>query len=313
MPEPQHATPRQITGDDIIAEILHNFELSFFPIRYTTLVPCLFHVYLHPEDYDQIRPVAPQVELEARRALEERMAELNRVAQPSIAERLKIKSRAAAQQTEYKALAAWVVEFHPDQEGQLGRGDMEVYSELGSAPREEFGVGAMTRRITRRSAEGATSTRLEAVPTPPQQGATDEAPSPPTTRAGEQTYGWLRYEDRSGPREYAITKDLVVIGRGGRSFWVDLKLDALPDISREHCRIRRDPATGRFFLKDVSQFGTTVNGSPVPSSMEVRDSKPHDKNIEVALPDRARIDLAGKLALTFEAAPGTETGGPPWR
>ena len=34
-------------------------------------------------------------------------------------------------------------------------------------------------------------------------------------------------------------------------------------MSREHCRIRREPETGRFTIEDVSQFGTAVNGKPV--------------------------------------------------
>ena len=72
----------------------------------------------------------------------------------------------------------------------------------------------------------------------------------------------------------------------------------MPDVSREHCRIRRDAATGRFFLKDVSQFGTTLDGVRVPSSL----SEERDTNIEVELPSRATISLADVFTLEFEAA-----------
>ncbi len=308
MPEPTRAAPRQITGDDIIAEVLRNFELGFFPIRYTTLVPCVFHVYLQPEDFDQMRPVAAQVDIETRRALSERTAELNR-AEPTLAERLGIKAK-PAHRTEYKALSDWTIEFHADAEGELQRGDIEIYSELGEAPREDYGVGMMTRRITRRAADGTSSTRSEAVPlaptrpvsaTPPtSRHGSPEPVSSPAPAPGEQTWAWIRYEDQSGRHEYAVTKDLVVIGRGGRSFWVDVKLNTLPDVSREHCRIRRDPATGAFYLKDMSQFGTNVNGSRVPSSVEMRDGTPYDKNIETTLPARAQISLADAVVLNFE-------------
>ena len=44
-----------------------------------------------------------------------------------------------------------------------------------------------------------------------------------------------------------MTKDQIVVGRGGRDYWTDLKLDTLPDVSREHFRLRRDPATGAVF------------------------------------------------------------------
>ena len=82
----------------------------------------------------------------------------------------------------------------------------------------------------------------------------------------------------------------MVIGRGGRSYWVDLKLETLPDVSREHCRIRRDAETGRFTIEDLSQFGTAVNGKPV------------GKNTSMELPPRGTISLAGVLDLKWESA-----------
>ena len=85
----------------------------------------------------------------------------------------------------------------------------------------------------------------------------------------------------------------MVIGRGGKSFWVDVKLNAPPDVSREHCRIRRDDSNGRFYIRDVSQYGTVVNGTRIPS----------DNNIEVPLPERCRITLADVVDLEFEAVP----------
>ena len=84
----------------------------------------------------------------------------------------------------------------------------------------------------------------------------------------------------------------MVIGRGGRSYWVDLRLETLPDVSREHCQIRRDPATGKFFIKDLSTFGTTVGGARVPSS---------DHNVEAALPAKASIHLADVITIQFKA------------
>jgi hypothetical protein len=83
---------------------------------------------------------------------------------------------------------------------------------------------------------------------------------------------------------------------------VDLKLDAPPDVSREHFRLRRDAATGRFFLKDVSQFGTSVDGNRVPSSLETKNGETRDKNLEVQLPAKSVIGLADVVYLEFEQA-----------
>jgi hypothetical protein len=279
---------RPITGDDILGEILRNLELGQFRIRHTTLLPCVYHIYLHPADWDALAAVVPFLEKEARRALQERVEELNRAGFGArLGRRLGFESRP---ETEYKILDSdFSVEFHPDVENRLQPGDIEVESELASAQRAEF-AGAMTRRITRRAAGGHTTT--------------EEAPAKPATARSEPIYGYLRFEDQRGQQTFAIAKNQIVIGRGGKSFWVDVKIETVPDVSREHCRIRRDPADGRFFLKDVSQFGTTINGKPVPSSLETEDGERRDRNIETPLPPRARIGLAGTVFLDFEAVEG---------
>src|SRR6478752_4549730 len=62
----QPSSTRPITGDDIISELIRNVEAGAFKVRYTTLVPCIFNVYLHAEDFDQIRPIAGFVRSEAK-------------------------------------------------------------------------------------------------------------------------------------------------------------------------------------------------------------------------------------------------------
>ena len=281
MGEGQPTAIRQITGDDVIAEILRNAEQGVFKIRYTVLLPSIYHVYLHPSDYDAIKPVLSALTAEARAALIERVEQLNRDAKPSaIARTLGFDS---GKSIEYKILDPdWTIEFHPDAEEKLGRGDLEIYSELASAERPDFGEGAMTRHVTKRLSSGErSSTSLPA----------SEATAPARPRTESAVYAYLRYEDAEGPHEFAVNKNQVVIGRGGKSFWVDVKIPAPPDISREHCRIRRDAATGRFFLTDVSQFGTTVDGKPAPPGQ-----------VEMPLPPRAVVGLADQVFLTFEAA-----------
>jgi hypothetical protein len=289
MAEQQRTGGGQITGDEVIREILRNLDSGLFKIRYTTLAPSIFHVYLHPSDYDLLRPVATPVIQEAKRALRDKLDELNRAEQGSaLARRLGI---SGGSEMEYKILASdWSIEFFADHEGKLAPGEIEINSQLAAAPPVEYGDGALTRNITKRDAEGQLTSRLSA-------GATA---SPKETT--EQIFAYLRFENGGQPQVYPMTKNQVVIGRGGKSFWVDVKLDAPPDVSREHCRLRRDPATGKFFLKDVSQFGTTVNGDRVPSSLEKKDGEDRDRNVEVPLSGRARIGLADVVTLEFEAA-----------
>jgi pSer/pThr/pTyr-binding forkhead associated (FHA) protein len=70
---------------------------------------------------------------------------------------------------------------------------------------------------------------------------------------------------------------------------VDLALYTTDQISREHLRLRRDPASREFKITDLSRNGTWLNGRRLAP------------NVEVRLPERAEISLAETLSLTFEA------------
>src|SRR5205085_7972826 len=111
------------------------------------------------------------------------------------------------------------------------------------------------------------------------------------------THAVIEYEDNGGRKTYCMVKDQIVVGRGGRDYWTDIKLETLPDVSREHFRLRRDPQTGKFYLKDLSRLGTTINGETVPSSIEFLDGDRRDKNVEAPVPETARIGLADVIFL----------------
>jgi hypothetical protein len=276
----------QITGDDIISELIRNADAGCFKVRYTILVPCIFNVYLHPRDYDLIQPIADLIREEAVRALKEHLSGLNK---PKVARPFSKRFGSAGEpRPEYKILEKqWVVQFHGDQEERLRPGEIEIYSELGSARPKEFGAGAMTTFITRHPAGGAVAGNNE--------GATSQV---------RAVLARVRYRDSGMDKTFVMTSEEIVIGRGGKAVWVDLKLEGPADISREHCRIRRDPKTGTFFIKDLSQFGTTVNGSAIPHSVEpVEGGETVDRNREAILPSPAKIMLADVCTLEFEAEP----------
>lgn len=286
----QASSARPITGDDIISELIRNLQAGAFKVRYTTLVPCVFNVYLHAGDYDQVRPIADFIRNEAKLALTEHLDALNKGSSlPSLVKWLGFEKE---RQVQFKTLDSdWTIEFHRDDEERLRRGDIEIYSELGSGEREELGAGAKTTFITRRPVEEQ----------PPEAAEPAATVQPKTSE--RQAYAYLRYKTASGKEAtFPITRDATVIGRGGKAFWVDLKVDGPADVSREHCRVRRDAATGQFFIKDLSQYGTTVDGQPVPSSVARSSAGDKlDKNIEAPLPGRATIGLANVCFIEFEA------------
>ena len=64
-----------------------------------------------------------------------------------------------------------------------------------------------------------------------------------------------------------MRKDTLSIGRGGAAAWVDVQIVGSSKISREHLRLRAD-GDGRFFIQDVSLWGTSVDGVPIPPAVK---------------------------------------------
>jgi pSer/pThr/pTyr-binding forkhead associated (FHA) protein len=110
-----------------------------------------------------------------------------------------------------------------------------------------------------------------------------------TRRLPEKVFAEIRYRDDSGPQTYRMTQEQISIGRGGENVWVDLPLYASDEVSREHVRIKRDPASGAFVIVDQSRNGARVNGRKLA------------RGKEEPLPDHAEIGIAAALKLTFEA------------
>jgi hypothetical protein len=277
-------TARLATGKDVILEIVRAMRSNMEPLLFTTVAPARFFVYLHPSDYQRLEGIVPAIVSEARRALDAEMARWNEHAKPSRIPRKWLGGEDPPPPIEAPP-EGWDIRFEADADGEMAPGDIAVASELTLPAQPEY-EGSRTRRITTMRLGERTSG-----PVPP---AVPQAPT-------GTTYATLTYEDKQGRQRVPVTTGQLVIGRGGVGYWVDVKLDTSPDVSREHVRLRRDETSGQFFLKDLSSLGTTVDGVPVPSSVEVVEGRKRDKGIEVPLPARAKIGLANVIVLEFEA------------
>jgi hypothetical protein len=276
------------TAREIILEIVRNMREGLEPLQYSTLPPSIYHVYLHPDDMDRLRGIVPRIIEEARRALDAEMESLNHA---SIAERLKIARRSLPKVSQPEG--GWQVRILENTDDDIAAGDIVIYSELALPAKTELGAGSMTKRIATRRLGGTETSSQSYAPA-----AATPAPAP-EPEAGALAV--IEYEDNGGRKAFSMTKEQIVVGRGGRDYWTDLKLDTLPDVSREHFRLRRDASTGQFFLKDLSRLGTTINGERAPSSIEFTDGERRDRNLEAAVPEKARIGLAGVIFLDFRS------------
>jgi hypothetical protein len=253
--------PARISGRTILDQLIRNCEMGHFEMGYSILLPCIFNIYLHPDDYARLRSVQDLIKDDARRALTARLAELN--GRSGLLGKRKDRK-------EYKiACRDWCFEFFADMEGTVPQGDVEIHSELNEAPQPGF-RGTKTTLLDREPSVGGGLRHT-------------------TRHAPERVFAEIRYEDDSGPQTYYVTQNEITVGRGGDDLTVDLPLYTEEEVSREHLRLRRDAARNQFLIVDNSRNGTWLDGRRLT------------RGVEVALPDRAEIGVAEVLKLKFEA------------
>ena len=285
--------PPRRAARDIIDAVLENLRNNLEPLRYTVLAPSRFLVYLHPTEYSRVEGIIPILEQETVRALTEELAKLNR--RPGWRRHVDRLFGSLPEVT--NAATEWHVEFLRDPDGELQEGDILVDSELLLPATEDLGAGERTRRVTTRHVTQRNRVAGEADAAPPTAARVEVVERPAT---GTPVLAQLRYEDNAGAHTYDIAKDSVTVGRGGLAYRVDVRIEASADVSREHLRLRHDPATRKFFLVDLSSLGTSVNGKRVPKGYEEADGSKRENGVETLLPDRARSGLADTVFLDFE-------------
>jgi len=273
-------TPRR-PAVELIDAVVANMRQNLEQLKYSTLAPSRYVVYLHPAEYERLEGILPIVRQQTVRALVEALDELNR---RSLWRRYTSDFLSRESPPVENAGAEWYVEFVCDADSEIEEGGLVIDSELLLPADPELGIGARTRRVTTRTNAEGTTTRER----------TDPRPTGPV-----QVLARLVYEDDEGRHSYDMAKESITIGRGGIAFAVDLRIMSSADVSREHARIRRDAATGQFFLTDLSSLGTTLNGRHVPRGYDEVDGARRENGKETALSDRARVGLAGVVFLDF--------------
>jgi hypothetical protein len=272
-----------VTPQEIISAILIEFEQSVLPSYFKNYAKNKFRVYLYREDYEKLQHLFEKMRAEAVDALQERMNALNR--RPGSGGVLSFGKKNNSKR--YESTGSWTIEFLQNEDDDAGSERLIVESWDAIAPDTSTLQGERTVRVGKPVPEEATKrTSYSGQEYPP---------------ADSPAYATLNFrDDRPEPQSFPVTKDLIKVGRGGPNVWIDLKLTTSEDVSREHFQLRRDPRSGKFFIKDLSKFGTTVNGKTVPASVEKRTGQIVDKNIEIELPNSARIGLADILFMQFK-------------
>ena len=277
---------RRRPAADLIDAVVRRMCEELEPLKYSTLVPGRYVVYVHPREYERIKGYTDILKQETARALEEQLAGLNRPPRW----RHYLKPILGTPRAYTNPLGEWQVEFHEDPDGELADGDIVIQADV-LVKEDEPGAGQRTRRVTTFHKDGRT-TRREQTYTEP------ERPSSPS-----RVHGRLSFDDDAGHHVFEIVRDSTTIGRGGIAYPVDVRIQSSVDVSREHLRIRRDPATGRLFAVDLSSLGTTLDGRALPRGYDEVDGTKRENKVETPLPPRGRLGLADTVFIDVEVIP----------
>jgi hypothetical protein len=298
-------TAKPPSGRDIWKAVREELLLNLYALPFSTLAPTVYHVYLHPDDFDTIEGIAATLTEQIRQALTEEVARLNREMGSrvkTIVARLLERDRLAPVEL---PPGGWEVNLRRDPDGELARGQLGIVSTLAMPAPVEY-AGTPTTRIVRSvvGASGRTATVTHVPITAAEQMAAPVSSLPATgVRETEgravRDRARLAYVDDLGAHDFVMRKDTVSIGRGGSAVWVDVQVVTTARVSREHLRLRCD-ASGQFFVQDVSLWGTTVNGVTIPPALKGPEGVAQP-GPEHPLPSRARIGLADAIAIDFEA------------
>src|SRR5579872_811421 len=237
---------------DIIEAVVVNMRRNLEHLKYSTLAPSRYTVYLHPAEFERLETIVPVLCEQTVRALDEELRRIN-ARPPALRWMRRVTGEPGPEAR--NAATDWHVAFMADPDGELKEGDVLVDSELLMPARPDLGVGEQTRRVAIvQSAQQATTI---------EHTICRSSPSSPSRLLGR-----LEYDDDSGHHFYDVTTDCFTIGRGGIAHPVDIRIVSSTEVSREHARIRRDTASDQFFLIDLSTLGTTLNGRHVPKGFD---------------------------------------------
>jgi hypothetical protein len=282
MPKAVGEAQGKISGRIIIEQLIRNMELGQFEMGYSILAPCIFSLYLHPDDYARLTGVFDLIRQDAKQALGAELAQLN--AKPLGLGAL----RGGKDRKPYKIAGKdWTFEFFPDSEGVVPLGDVEIHSELNETPQPGY-HGTKTTLLDREPSVGVVTGNASITG---RAGGVRPETRQSGDRVGDRVYAEIRYEDDSGPQLYLMTQDEISVGRGGDGAQVSLALYTNDEVSREHLRVWRDPVAKRFVIVDKSMNGTWLNGKRLA------------RGVEETLPPKAQISVAEVITLQFESRP----------
>ena len=136
------------SGRDIWKAVRDELMLNLYPLPFSTIAPTVYHVYLHPEDFDAIEGVAPRVVEQIQQALTAEVEKINeKLARSTRRVMSRLLEREQLPPIEFPP-SGWEVQLCADPDGELERGQIGIVSTLAMPAPVEY-AGTPTTRIVR--------------------------------------------------------------------------------------------------------------------------------------------------------------------
>lgn len=251
-----------VDTERILKAVIKHMQRNRIRMWTTVYVPGWYEIVYPEADRKDMEDLEPFLMRQAKTALNETLDRLNR---PTLFERLLpwVFRRKPVEKTQ-----EWRFDIVPSP--AVPPGQMEVHHRVKVGKRM-----ALSDDVTHVVMPGAGITTTVTVTTP----------AAGTTLPALAVLSW---QSGSGARAWRMTKDEIVVGRGGLAEWVDCLIEASAQVSRQHLRIRRAPTGNGLEVLNQSANGTTLNGVPCPNQQWQ------------GLPVPSELVLAGELSIRVE-------------
>ncbi len=121
--------------------------------------------------------------------------------------------------------------------------------------------------------------------------------SPPNQSAPERVYAVIRFTEGRRQRLLEMRKPIIIIRCGEQPGQADFYVPTPPELFSGELRLRYEEKDGEFYFQTCGQSGIKIGGQPLPATAIPSPAW----QVEVKLPPRARINLAGVVTLDFTA------------
>src|SRR3954470_19979428 len=190
------------SGRDIWQAVRTQLAENMYTLPFSRVVPTVYHVYLHPDDFETIEGLVARIASDIEKAVVQEITRMN--AASARRGGLRGMLRRPADEPAIETPETVEIVIQPDADGELPRGALGIVSKLLLPAASEFTGPPTVRTVKTIVAEGRrTATAVE-------------------TAASRRAT--LTYRDEVGDQRVPILKDMVKIGRGGSGAWADVQV-----------------------------------------------------------------------------------------